>query len=117
VVIGPDGPTADHTAPSGEACIEVDGVCIQPQEYCGERGTADVVVDDQGNVLDVICYPTGAGSSDVFRVEDSAPDDGVLVEDSAAADVGNNDVLVLDAAADGDDIEGPLEVDANNVVV
>ena len=117
VVIGPDGPTDEGATPAGDDCFDVDGVCVQPQEYCGDRGTADVIVDDQGKVLDVICYPTDAGNTDVFFVDESAPDDRVLVDDSASADVGNNDVLVLDGAPDGDDIEGTLDVDANNVVV
>lgn len=74
---------------------------------CGPAADVDVIVDEQGGVVDIICYPRAEeGNTDVVVVD-------------AAGDVvtGNNDVIVLDGVVDGADIEGNLEVTANNVTV
>lgn len=92
--------------PDGDGCIDVDGACAQPQQDCGDDGTADVIVDDKGNVVDVICYPTSG-----------APVEEIPAESVPVEKTQNGSVVVLDAADDGDDIQGDLSVDANNVVI
>lgn len=91
------------TTPDGEACINLDDVCVKPQNECGEDAVADVLIDDQGAVVDVICYPTA----------------GVTIEgvEGDIADVGNNVVLVLDDEADGVDVAGDVTIDGNNVTL
>ncbi len=79
--------------------------CQQVERDCGEGAAADVILDEAGNVVDVICY-----ERDV-KVEDVGVD---LVE---SADVGNNTVLVLDGDDDGVDVEGDITIDGNNAVV
>lgn len=89
--------------PDGEACINLDDVCVTPQSECGDDGAVDVLLDDQGNVVDVICYPTG----------------GVSIEtvEGGIDDVGNDVVLVLDDEDDGVDIAGDVTIDGNNVTL
>ena len=87
--------------PDGDECAELDGVCVNPQTTCGDDGRADVLIDANGAVVNVICYPTG----------------GIPIEEyeGPVADVGNNVVLVLDANDDGVDVMGDVTIDGNNV--
>jgi hypothetical protein len=91
------------TTPDGDACINLDDVCVKPQSECGDDGAVDVLVDDQGSVVDVICYPTA----------------GVEVRDVEGdlEQVGNDSVLVLDGEDDGVDIAGDVTIDGNNVTL
>lgn len=98
-----DGPVE---TPNGNDCIDIDGACARPQAECGDNGTADVIVDDKGNVIDVICYPTS-----------NAPIETIPAESVPVEKTQNGSVVVLDSADDGVDIEGDLSVDANNVVI
>src|SRR4051794_40809524 len=100
----PDGLTR-HRADTfdGDECFDLDGACVRPQRDCGDRGVADVLIDDSGAVVDVICYPTS----------------GVAIEnvDGEIDHVGNNVVLVLDADDDGVDVRGDVRLDGNNVTL
>lgn len=106
IVIGGDS-DEPLTTPDGNACLEIDNEnCIRPQEDCGDDGRADLILDENGNVVDVICYPTS-----------NAPIETIPAESVPVNKTQNNAVVVLDAADDGVDIEGDLSVDANNVVI
>ncbi len=89
--------------PDGDDCAELDGACVNPQTECGDDGRADVLVDENGAVIDVICYPTGGI--------------GIEAYEGPVADVGNNVVLVVDGADDGVDVMGDVTIDGNNVVL
>jgi carbonic anhydrase/acetyltransferase-like protein (isoleucine patch superfamily) len=91
------------TTPDGDECIDLDGACAKPQEICGDDGAADVLLGDEGEVLDVICYPT----------------EGVAVEsfEGPVEKVGNNVVLVFDDVDDGADVMGDVKIDGNNVTL
>jgi hypothetical protein len=100
----PDGPA--HRGPEAfdsDECIDLDGACQRPQKDCGALGVADVLIDDSGTVVDVICYPTR----------------GVSIEtvDGEIGHFGNNVVVVLDDDDDGIDIAGDVTIDGNNVVL
>jgi hypothetical protein len=114
-----DGGGADHEVlraatyptPSGEGCVELVGKngqtkCLKPQKDCGDDGTADVIVNEAGDVLAVICYP---GRDYAVQI---IPDDPV-----ESPVLGNNSVVVLDGKDDGADIEGDLRITGNNVIV
>lgn len=93
-----------YSTPDADECIPLDDqVCAMPQAECGDNGAADVLVNEQGAVVDVICYPT----------------DGVSVEtfDGEVKDIGNDVVLVIDDVADGVDVEGDVTIDGNNVTL
>jgi hypothetical protein len=84
-------------------CIDLDGACARPQKACGDHGVADILIDDSGAVIDVICYPTA----------------GVWIEDvDTDIDHSRNDrVWVFDAVDDGIDVVGDVTIDGNNVVL
>ena len=91
------------STPNGDACVNLDSVCAQPQKECGDDGTADVLLDDNGAVVDVICYPTGGVSVEAF--------------DGDVHKVGNDVVLVFDDKPDGVDVDGDVKIDGNNVTL
>jgi hypothetical protein len=93
----------DYSTPNGEECVSLDGPCVQPQHECGDDGTALVLLDAEGAVADVICYPR----------------DGVVVDayEGDVRNTGNNVVLVLDDQDDGPDVTGDVTIDGNNVTL
>ena len=74
-------------------------------ERCGERAYADVVVDAEGAVLDVLCFRGNA------TVQELGP------AEVASASAGNNTVLVLDGEDDGLDVTGDVTLTGNNAVI
>lgn len=104
VVIGGAGGPTVHATPDGDDCIDVGDECVQPQRECGDDARADVVVDADGKVVRIVCYPGDEGVS-FDRSEGS--------EKSVADDT----VLVLDAEDDGDDITNNVEFKGNGAVL
>ncbi|MEO8179014.1 MAG: hypothetical protein ABI895_09295 [Deltaproteobacteria bacterium] len=105
LLIGPDKggtPEAlDHVcddAADRDACR--DGI-----EQCGQDAYADVVVDEDGSLLDVLCY----GANVTVR---EVGDDPVANEV-----VGNHTVLVLDDVDDGADVTGDVTLSGNGAVL
>jgi hypothetical protein len=94
----------------GGELMNVDGtcdsdVCREVIERCGEDAYADVVVDADGNVLDVLCF---RGNAEVREIG---------LEAVATASAGNNTVLVLDGVDDGVDVTGDVVLTGNNAVI
>lgn len=92
------GGTEVHLSQCGKRCATV-------EKTCGEGAAADVILDESGAALDVICFKPNldvqhVGEAPVSRVE-----------------VGNNTVLVFDEVSDGFDVEKDVVVKGNNVVV
>lgn len=107
-VIGPDGAEKNYDVPEGDACVTGTGPdCITTNERCGPGVPADVVVNADGKVVDVVCYPTEG----TLTPEQIASLDGNVVQNQ------NGAVLVLDDVSDGVDLSGDLNIDANQVVV
>lgn len=79
--------------------------CEAARERCGEEAFADVILAEDGEVLDVICY-----KREVAIVELGG-------DPVASATAGNNTVLVLDGEDDGVDVEGDVTLEGNNAVV
>jgi hypothetical protein len=79
--------------------------CSAVRERCGEPAYAEVVVDDAGHVLDVVCF---RGNATVQEIGDDAV---------ATASAGNNTVLVFDALDDGADVTGDVVLTGNNAVI
>jgi hypothetical protein len=79
--------------------------CDAVRDRCGDSAYADVVVDADGNVLDVLCF---RGNATVQE----------LGEDTVAtASAGNNTVLLFDGEDDGADVTGDVVLTGNNAVV
>jgi hypothetical protein len=53
---------------SGSACLTYEGECLKPNERCGEQG-ADVILDDEGHMLDYVCHP-GEADLTVEEIEE-----------------------------------------------
>jgi hypothetical protein len=79
--------------------------CQAVRERCGEDAYADVVVDESGQVLDVICF---RGNAEIQEIGSNAVD---------SASAGNNTVLVLDDVDDGADVTGSVVLTGNNAVL
>ncbi len=102
----PDEATLIGAEPGGES-VDVSECrdCEEVERDCGQRAAADVVFDEHGDVVDVICY------------ERDVAVENVGVDQVDSADVGNNTVLVLDGDDDGLDVEGDITIEGNNAIV
>ncbi len=117
VVVSPGDGDEETTIISGDGdgCVELDsGDCVDPaeakQEYCGdEAAQADLILDEQGNIVDVICYPPK---------DDGTPIDEVSTDEDGNPEVPQTDngaVVVFDESTDGEPIEGDVTLTAENV--
>jgi hypothetical protein len=94
----------------GGTSTSIDDACATPQcdaviERCGGEAAADVVLDQDGTVADVLCYRPNV------HVEE------IGVDNVETALAGNNTVLVFDAEDDGADVTGDVLLAGNNVIV
>src|SRR5690606_34478706 len=101
LVIG-ETPEGRRETVSGRCDTEV---CQAVRERCGEPAYAEVVVGDDGAVLDVVCFRGNA------RFEEVGPGE------VATARAGNDTVLVLDDADDGLDVSGDVVLAGNDAVL
>ncbi len=85
-----------------EACGDE---CSTVDDECGDDAAADVVLDERGEVADVICY------------EQDVVVETVSIDRVDSAEAGNKTVLVLDGVDDGDDVTGDVVVSGNNATV
>jgi hypothetical protein len=97
--------TFTATTPDAMDCLDVGEACVTPQEQCGDKGTADVILGEGGEVLSVICYPNK--DYDVQPIGDTVDN----------PRLGNNTVVTFDDRDDGDDVLGDLVIEGNNVIV
>jgi hypothetical protein len=103
LVIGPD--KGGRQTALDEACDGAGAECAAAVESCGNDAYADVVLDEQHDVLDVLCYP---GNATVREIG---------VETVSSAEAGNHTVLVLDDVGDGADVSGNVTLAGNGAVV
>lgn len=58
ILIYPDGTTDAVATPNGDGCLDLAGVCVQPQTLCGSNDArVDLVLDSSDNVVEHVCYP------------------------------------------------------------
>jgi hypothetical protein len=101
LVIGPDrGGTLTSVDPDCDT-----DPCRAVIDRCGDEVYADVVLDSDGNVLDVLCYKANVTLRELGT------------EPLTAASAGNNTVLVFDDVDDGVDVTGDVTLTGNNSVV
>lgn len=107
-VISLDGTVSEYDpGAAGECLPSSSDECIDPVQRCGQGIASDVLVDENGKVIDVLCYPDVPTTT----VEEIEANDGDIAQND------NNAVIVL-GGEDGDvDLEGDLDVDANNVII
>ena len=119
VIITPGGPGDDQFIVSGTSngeddCVTVEDACVSIDEakgrYCDEDGAqADIILDEDGEVIEVICYPPP---------ESGAPLEEVAVGEDGTTQVPQNTsgaVIVFDEETDGEPIEGDIALDAERV--
>lgn len=117
VIIAP-GDGDDQTSiisGDGEGCVELSsGDCVDPdevkQEYCGdEAAQADIIVDDDGEVVKVICYPPSDDGTPIEEVERN--EDGT----AEVPQTDNGSVIIFSEDTNGEPIEGDVTLTAENV--
>jgi hypothetical protein len=136
-VIDPTGMTQVVNTPSGNSCLVLaDGphaACIMPQTQCAADETAQVVVDGQGNVIDVVCLPPVAPGGFQNVVDGGVPQNAnntvITFGDPPGPDGGNTPSYSGDLNVDGNNVtlygddpatstlDGNLTVDGNNTIV
>lgn len=79
--------------------------CGVVHDQCGPGAAADVILDQHGQVADVLCF------------EQDVVVETVAVDKVSSATAGNNTVLVLDGLDDGLDVEGDVTISGNNAVL
>lgn len=117
VVITPGGTQDDQFIVSGEPdgnCVQIEDACVEIDEakgrYCDQDGAqADIILDENGEVLEVVCYPPP---------ESGAPLEEVSVSEDGTVNVPQNasgSVIVFDETTDGEPLEGDITLDAERV--
>ncbi len=124
VVVDPDVEDGDYVVTGeGEGCVELDDYCIDPEEaraeaddrYCDDSAArADVVVED-GEVVDVVCYPPKEDGSDIEEVGESEGEDGE--GDTEIPQTENGSIVTFDEETDGEPIEGDVEVESERTTI
>lgn len=117
VVITPGGTQDDQFIVSGEpdgSCVQIEDACVEIGEakgrYCDQDGAqADIILDENGEVLEVVCYPPP---------ESGAPLEEVSVSEDGTVNVPQNasgSVIVFDETTNGEPLEGDITLDAERV--
>lgn len=66
VVVGGAGSGAVAPTPSGGDCVKLaSGECVKPQDECGANERADIIVDSQGKLVSIVCYPAASNPTPV----------------------------------------------------
>lgn len=115
VIVAADG-TTYIVSGSGSGCVQVDGVCQDLAEaegrYCGqEGGQTDVVLDGDGAVAEVICYPPPE--------EAAAVDEVIVTEDGVATlpQNANGSVIIFDEQTEGEAVEGDMTLNGERMTL
>lgn len=105
VVVGDGKGGVGYVTPVGDGCIQIGAECARPQEKCRANERADVVVDDRGKVVAVVCYPG----------ENAPP----TIDSNGNVALGkeNKGVVALDGLDDGVDIAGDVTSSGNKVTI
>ena len=104
-VISSDRSALSVPAPDGDACLDYAGDdCIKPQEECGDDISSDVILDRDGHVLEVVCYPDGRE----LTLSEVQAQDGEIAQNQ------NKSVIHVGV---GETLDGNLSIDANKVLV
>ncbi len=115
VVISPGAGTETIIGGRGDGCVELRGdVCVDPgevrEEYCDDPDAqADVIVDRDGKVIDVICYPPRDEGTTIDEVAVSADGSAEVPQSASGA------VIIFDDETDGEPIEGDVRLSAERV--
>ncbi len=117
VIVAADGNTFVVTG-SGTAgdCVDIDGNCVDLADvqgrYCDEEGAqADVILNEEGDVIEVICYPPA---------DDGTPVEELEVGDDGKIELPQNEsgsVIIFPEDTDGTVLEGDLTLEAERTTL
>lgn len=100
-IIGDGKGGTGYVTPDGDRCLDIFGECLKPQTRCKKDERADIVVDGEGKVVAVVCYP---GSDTPPNITSDG--------DVTLGKTDNNGVVSLDG-----EIDGNVSAAGNNVTV
>ena len=120
VVVDTDGDTDDVIIKGdGSGCVDAAGGCIDPVKarnnaddpHCEDPDArADVVVED-GEVVDVICYPP---KEDGTNIEEVGEESGGTTE---VPQTENGSIVTFDPSTDGEPIEGDVTISSERTTL
>lgn len=123
VVVDDNPETGDYVVTGdGEGCVEVGDGCLDPEQarqeaeddYCQDPDArADVVVED-GEVVEVVCYPPKEEGTNIEEVGESEEGEG---GDTEIPQTENGSVVTFDEATNGEPIEGDVTVDSERTTI
>ena len=116
--------TAVIVSGDGEGCVELeDGSCVDPgeakdqaaedgEQYCDDPDAqADVLLNDDGEVVDVICYPPKDDGTDIR--ETNKDDEG----NTEVPQTENGTVVTFGEDTNGEPIEGDVRIDSERTTL
>ena len=121
VIITPESARDDEFVISGGAsggCVELDtGECVDVSDakgrYCGgEEAKADIILGEDGEVVEVVCYPDPSGGT--------AVEEAIIETESGAAQLPQNTsgvVVVFDEETNGEPIVGDVRIDGERTTL
>lgn len=115
VVVTADGSTYVVTNEGGEGCVDVGGECVDIADaegrYCDdENAQADVLLDENGDVVSVVCYPP---ADEGTTVEELQTEGGTIELPSNQ----NGTVITFPEDSDGVPLDGNVTLDGERVVL
>lgn len=115
VVVTADGTTYVVTNEGGEGCVDIGDECVDITDaegrYCDdENAQADVLLDENGDVVSVVCYPPADEGTTVTELE---TDSGTVELPSNQ----NGTVITFPAESDGEPLDGNVTLDGERVVL
>lgn len=105
------------TGDGEDACVQIDDqTCVAlddaKDQYCDdEDAQADIILDEAGEVVEVVCYPPESSGVPVEEV--AVNEDGVVQVPQDA----NGAVITFAEATDGEPIEGDVRLDAERTTI
>lgn len=120
VVIAPGDTDTNYVVtgdPEGiEGCAQVGDDCVAIDEakgrYCGEEGAkADILLDENGEVIEAVCYPPPESGVPIEEV--TVSEDGTTALPQSA----NGAVITFDEETNGEPLEGDVALDGERVVI
>jgi len=102
-----DGHSSTHKV-KGEDCVDINGdECLNLKEECGKPTSADVYLDGDGAVLQVICYVPIEDRSEMILLSDGAK--------SMPAEIEKKSEIYLEGNPNEPGYVGDIEIDEDDV--
>lgn len=116
VIVTADGTTYVVTNEGGEGCVDIGDQCVDINDaqgrYCDDpNAQADVLLDENGDVVSVVCYPPADNGTAVEELQTDA--DGNITLPSNQ----NGTVITFPEDTNGEPLDGNIQLDGERVVL